>query len=574
MNIPEIERIDPQLVLSLSLTDTERQKSEELSTGFQAETKHWRLIVKYGGDIARVCGEYNAMCEILTEKYAVVSIFETEILSFSHRPEVEYIEKPKGLFLQLDQSMYETCIAPVYEYEEYGLTGQGVLIGVIDSGIAFRHPDFIGEDGKTRIVSIWDQMARGNPPQGFSYGREYTREQIDEELSRREEGSPLVPHEDYLGHGTHVAGIAAGDGKLYRGAAPNAEILVVRLGQPDTAGYPISTVDIMLGVKYLLSKAQSLNKPIAINLSYGYGLGSHDGDSLFEGYLDDMSRLFKNVIVVGSGNEASHGRHISGSLRAERAIEFIAYEGLSGLTLEIWKEHTDVIDLELISPAGSSTGVIRHQVSQIRHRLEGELICVYFACTTPLTTKESINIELLPRGEQLKSGLWTLRLFPRNVLNGRFDIWMLCQGKHTACQFLSPVVENTLTMPSSAEGVICVAGYDYRTGNLSVFSGRGGLPYSKPDLAAPCENIMAASASGGYLFMTGTSMAAPFVTGACALLMEWGIVRGNDPYLYGQRLKAYLCAGARRDQNMVYPNPLWGYGKLCLLETLRNLEEG
>lgn len=569
-------KVDPKLQIAVYLTEEERNVDKQIMAGYKRETKSWKLIVKYSGDIIVIAAKYGADAEVLTEKYAIVTIKENMLLSFIEEPNIEFIEKPKNLNFNLKTSLTETFISQVNNYPQYNLKGEGVLIGIIDSGIDFLHPDFIDEDNKSRILYIWDQSISGNSPEGFLNGHEYTNEDLNEAIELNIQGKDsTIRHFDFIGHGTHVAGIAAGNGRaskgLFTGVAPMSKLIIVKMGSSDFKGYPINNIDVMLGVKYLIEKAKKLNMPIAINLSYGTDIGPHDGNSVFESYMDEMALQWKNAIVVSIGNEANAGRHTHGNVKQGRSEQFIIEGDITSVTIDIWKTQLDFFNVELVNPRGISTGVVPYQTNNLRYTIGNERIFIRINKSTPFSYLDNISIELIAVNQYLSEGIWTIIFHSNYVIDGAFNIWLFTQEKNTTVKFLTPHEQGTFTLPSTSRNVISVGGYDGTTGKLSSFSGRGfegNISNRKPDICAPAERIMSTIPGGGYDALTGTSMAAPFVTGASALLMQWGIVNKNDPYLYGQSLKGYLLSGAKREKNIQYPNSSWGYGKLCLLNTM------
>ena len=274
------QKIENILNLALDATQEERERSGELDVGYDPAEKEWELIIKYSGDLESVRGISSSVTELMNG-YAVIVIREERIEELAGIPEVEFIEKPKSLYFQTDVGRQASCIDAVQE-PPYGLSGQGVLVGIVDSGIDFENPDFRNEDGTTRIVSLWDQSISGRPPSGYAIGSEYTQEEINAALSEadRTERSNIVPSSDTSGHGTAVAGIAAGngrgsEGRMYRGVAPEAELLIVKMRTPRPDGFP-RTTELMMGVDYVIRKALELRKPIAVNISFGNTYGSHE----------------------------------------------------------------------------------------------------------------------------------------------------------------------------------------------------------------------------------------------------------------------------------------------------------
>lgn len=576
------QKIENVLNLALEASNSEREASGQLETGFIPETKEWELILKYSGQPEQIRETAESFTELLAG-YAVAVVREERIEELAALPEVEFIEKPKSLYFQTDTGRRVSCIDPVQQLPE-PLSGKGVLIGIVDSGIDFQNPDFRNEDGTTRIAALWDQSAQGVPPNGYDRGREYTREEINEALFAEdpEERRRLLPTVDFTGHGTAVAGIAAGngrgsDGKKYRGAAPEAELVIVKMGTPRQEGFP-RTTELMLGIDYVIRKGIELRMPAAVNVSFGNTYGSHDGTSLVERFLNEAANIWKTVICVGSGNEGAAAGHAAGRLTDEETeqIELAVQERQPSMDVQIWKSYADDIAVELISPSGAGTGILRESPGAQRFRLGGTELLVYYGEPKPYSVRQEIYISFLPSGDYVESGVWRIVLNPRRIVDGIYEMWLPSQAAlNVGTQFLRPDSFNTLTIPSVAYLVTTVAAYDARTFTYADFSGRGsdifyeGKINGKPDLAAPGVDITAPVPGGGYRAFTGTSFAVPFVTGAAALLMQWGIINGNDPYLYGEKVKAYLRRGAVQLPGYgQWPNPLLGYGILCVKDSI------
>ena len=566
------QKIENILNLAFEATPEERARSAELDVGYDAGERAWDLIIKYSGslDAAREISE--SVTELLNN-YAVVRIREDRIEALASLPEVEFVEKPKSLYFQADEGRQASCIDAVQE-TPYGLTGRGVLVGIVDSGIDLTNPDFRNEDGTTRVAALWDQA-----------DREYTAKEINDFLNAEGTGQPAVQQPlsaDSSGHGTAVAGIAAGngrgsEGRRYRGAAPESELVIVKMKSPQPGGFP-RTTELMTGVDYLIRKAQEMRMPVAVNISFGNTYGPHDGSSLVEQYLNDVSAIWKNVICIGTGNEGTAAGHAAGivSDEEETVQELAVQEREQPFGLQIWKSYTDEIDISIISPAGEQAGPFREKTGAQRYLTGSTELLVYYGEPKPYSVRQEIFIAFLPMRDYVDSGVWQIVLTPRLIVAGTYQMWLPAQAAlNVGTAFLTPDGMSTLTVPSTAARAVTVAAYDGRTFSYADFSGRGpsavyesaGVP--KPDVAAPGVDVNAPIPGGGYRAFTGTSFAVPFAAGGAALLMEWGIVRGNDPYLYGEKVKAYLRRGARQLPGYrKWPNAQLGYGALCVRDSL------
>lgn len=566
------QKLDNQLNLALEATPEERERSENLDVGYNPAERTWELIVKHSESIDEL-KELGVVIFPLINNFSILTVPESLITTISELPQIEYIEKPKRLFFAINQAKAVSCIDYVQvEGSAYSpfLTGQGVLVAVIDSGIDYYHSDFQNEDGTTRILELWDQTS----------DRVYTREEINEALARngRAAAREVVPSVDGSGHGTAVAGIAAGNGRenngQYRGVAFNSELLIVKLGVPDPEGFP-RTTELMKAINYVVKKAAELGMPVAVNISFGNTYGSHDGTSLLETYIDAVSSYGRVVIVVGTGNEGSRGGHISGTLRPDTPVDvelsISPYE--TGLNVQLWKAYTDEFQINLVTPSGYDFGPLQPSVGPVTFTYENMRILIYYGVPSPFSQAQEIYFDFIPMGDYLTSGIWTFRLTPRKIISGRYDFWLPSSAAlNQSTYFLSSTQDTTLTIPSTAAMVISVGAYDDSYQYYADFSGRGYTRLTdqvKPDIVAPGVNIVAPRNGGGYAPVTGTSFATPIVTGSAALMMEWGIVKGNDPYLYGEKVKAYLRRGARQLPGFPqWPNPQMGYGALCLRDSL------
>ncbi|NYB75897.1 S8 family peptidase [Sedimentibacter hydroxybenzoicus DSM 7310] len=552
-------------------------KNSELETGYNIEDNTWEVIVKYHGDILKFESISDVEVEILSEQYAIITLKQPLISWLSAQTEIEHIELPKRLQFVLRDALDAACIAPVQSQTSFGLSGKGTLIGIIDSGIDYTHPDFRNDNGHTRIKYIWDQAGQGIPPQGFKGGAEYNETEINTALSSTYPYS-IIPDMDYIGHGTAVAGVAAGNGRgsvnrIYRGSAPEASLIVVRLGRRGQSSFA-RTTELMRALKYVIDKAEFLEMPIAVNISYGTNDGSHDGNSLFEGFMNDIAQRWKNVIVVASGNEGAAAHHYRGILETNetRNIDFYTTGGLASFYLTLWKNFIDVFSIELILPSGVTTGQITYADHEKVIYFNNVAVYINYGQPRHYNVDQNIFIQIEATEGRLPEGLWQLRIKADEIIDGSFDIWLpIIEEVSLNTAFFIPYIDTTLTLPSTAFYVITVGAYNSHLNSIADFSGRGYTRsniYVKPDLVAPGVDIMSSNKYGGYGLFTGTSIAAPFVTGSAALMMQWGIVEGNDPFLYGERIKAFLRLGARRQNGMNYPNQYWGYGTLCLKNTM------
>ena len=605
------QKLENLLNQALNATESERERSQELNVGYNPVDQVWELIIKYSGNLETVRQISERVTELLNE-YAIIHIRQSQISDLVQIVEVEYVEKPKRLFFQVRNGKRVSCINEVQD-ARFSLTGQGVLVAVIDSGVDYTLPDFRNEDGTTRIRYLWDQSLKAvegeHVPKGYGMGVEYTKEEIDAAFpdfyhvitpkNIVTQGAITIRTRDISGHGTAVAAIAAGNGRgsggVYAGVAPQSEFIVVKLGNLMSGGFP-RTTELMQGIDYVIRKAQELRMPVAVNISFGNTYGARDGTSLLEQFIDDISNIWKSCICIGTGNEGATAGHTSGRLRektveeqnignrnllenvranTEQEIELAVQEKQPSLNVQIWKRYVDQIDISIVSPTGTRIGPVKEQLGTQRFTVDATEILLYYGEPSPFSTNQEIYLDFLPRGSYINSGVWKMVLTPKKIVDGHYEMWIPGEGTlNPGTGFLRPVSSTTLTNPATAIRAITVGAYDSLTFSYADFSGRGPLTGEsasavKPDLVAPGVNVSTISVGGSMMQFSGTSFSTPFVTGSAALLMEWGIVRGNDSYLYGEKVKAYLRRGAKPMPGFEeYPNEAVGYGRLCLAESI------
>ncbi len=464
------------------------------------------------------------------------------------------------------------------------LNGRGTIIAIIDTGIDYRNPAFLDEAGNSRILAIWDQTDQtGTAPEGYVFGSQYLREDINRAL-QAEDPFSIVPTRDALLHGTIMAGIAAGSringGATYLGAAPQADIVIVKLKEskqylrdyyfiPDGAPAYEET-DIMLGVKYADSFGESFVRPVIICLGLGTNMGDHAGNSMLAQYLNRIAEKRSRAVVVCGGNEGNAAHHYMGSFAADvdgsalsEDVEIRVGEGDRGFFLEFWGEQPDTFNVAVRSPGGESIPPIRlgiEQTSTYRFIFEDTVFTIQSVLVEPGAGEELI----LFRVENPTAGIWNFRIIPVGESTyGTFHMWLPIRAfQSTETYFLEPEPDITLTAPSLAQNVISVSTYNYTNNSFYLESGRGFSREGniKPDFAAPGVNIPTL-----YGNRTGSSLAAAVTAGGVAQFMQWAVVERNSPLASTQEIKNYFIKGAVRMPEVEYPNREWGYGRLNVL---------
>ena len=580
------------------------------------------FFAQFDGNIENLIQKSNTECyQIIDNRFAVV-YYPVSELNFYQQRETDFSSIPK-LYGLLDVAAAESSgVGRVRRQNELGLLGQGVLVGFVDTGIDYMHPAFRYEDGSSKIAAIWDQTQENGPkPAGFGYGTEYNREMLNQALIN-ENPLEVVNTTDVEGHGTFLAGTACGREELmedFTGYAPLAEIVMVKLKPAkkylkeyycvaqDTLCFQEN--DIALGIRYLREVAEREGKPMIVCIGVGSNLQSHDGTDLISRMLDELTSQVGFCAVTAAGNQGNAAAHYRGGLfggaldskisgagraGAQRNTEIgrgvvseqgtlYGYEDVqlrvgeneAGFSMSIWGDSPGLFSVGVFSPSGEYT-------SRIPARIQGSTSVEFFFERTVLT----VSYEQIEQrsGEQLillrfcrpAAGIWTIRVFYESEYSTVFDAWLPLRNLlQSETYFLAPDPDTTLVEPANNRYSISTAGYDYRTGGTYVASGRG---YTrdrriKPDIAAPCVDIIGPRTGGGYTTRSGTSIAAAATAGAAALIMEYALVRGRRLYLNGIELRNLLINGARRSSLGTYPNRETGWGYLDVygaLDSLRN----
>lgn len=575
------EKQDNQLNMALELTPEQLNKSQELSVGFNESTNSWDLIVKYQGNLDRVRA-LGVTVKELTGGYAVLNVPELLVDTVSSLDEIIFVEKPKSLEFSVVQGKRISCVNEVQVPGSIiggtnGLFGEGVIIGVADSGIDYTNNAFRNADGTTRILKLWDQVT----------DIVFDESQINEALSSNNPYA-IVNSRDISGHGTHVAGIAAGNYAENRnnnlGIATKSRLIIVKMAEPEENSFP-KTTQLMEAVDFIVKQANEYGMPFVVNISFGNTYGSHDGTSLLSTYFDSVIDANRMVMVIGSGNEGDSAGHAGGyinvnrgnalerSLEERKDIELQVSEYQRAFGIQLWKNYVDEWGIQVTAPSGDSTPIINRDGYIFTYELDGTTVKLLYGTPKPYSKYQEVYISLIPQNRYVKSGIWNISIIPEKTVNGRYDLWLPTSGSiNENTRFLTPDPFVTLTVPAGTRKAITVGAYNGNNDSIASFSGRGFTREDnqiKPDIVAPGVNIVSASNTGGTTIRSGTSMATPFVSGSAALMMEWGIVRGNDAFLYGEKVKAYMIRGARHLAGINdYPSELAGWGALCLNDSI------
>lgn len=494
------------------------------------------------------------------------------------------------LFTLLDlESLEASGILAVQNQPVLGLKGQDVLIGFIDTGIDYTHPAFRRPDGLSRIVGIWDQtLQTGQPPFDLNYGTAYSQEELNQALGMENPFS-LVPSRDENGHGTFLAGVAAGSALLqqsFSGAAPEALIAIVKLKPAKeylkeifyvTGSAPAyQSTDIMLGIRYLILLADALKKPLVICIGLGSNQGSHSGSSPLDSMLSVTDQYRGIHAVTAAGNEAGKAHHFYGTAAnsgAYEAVEILVEPGTSGFCAELWGQPPEVYAVGFESPLGEVIQKLPPRISfseNISFILENTRIFVTSEIVQTVSGQQLIFI----RFSDPTPGSWKIRVYTDSFNNGNYHIWLPITGfSDPDVRFLRPNPDTTLTVPSASVSTMTTAAYNAYDNSLFLNSSRGFTRTGqiKPDFAAPGVNVFGPNLRGGFTTATGTSVAAAITAGACAQMVEWGMRRTPPRIFNNSELKALFIRGADRSRQELYPNREWGYGTLNVYQVFSSL---
>ncbi|MCR2047232.1 S8 family peptidase [Acetatifactor muris] len=471
--------------------------------------------------------------------------------------------------------------------EPLNLTGRGVVICIIDTGIDYMDEVFRDSEGNSRILAIWDQTIQsGTPPRGFYYGTEFTRDEINGAL-QAEDPYSVVPSRDENGHGSAMAGVAAGsrvaNGISYLGAAPDADIVVVKLKQakqflrefymipPGVPAY--EETDIMLGVQYADSFAEQFRRPVVICLGLGTNYGDHAGSAPLPSYLDYIASKRSRAVVVCGGNEGNAGHHFQGYLEPKRSggtsenvpVEIRVADNVEGFLLELWGNVPDLFTISVRSPGGETIPPVRLGIqNSITYGFVYERTKITIAgnLVEPASGEEVVVVRVV----RPTPGIWTFQVEAvGDSHNGTFHMWLpITQFMNAPVQFLEASPYITLTEPAMAKDVVSVSTYNAANNSFYIDSGRGftRIGTINPDFAAPGVNVSTIRGRE-----SGSSLASAITAGAVAQFMQWAVVEGNNSIVASREIKNYFIRGASRNYDTTYPNREWGYGRLNVAGT-------
>ena len=531
--------------------------------------------------------------DFVSRQFAVLHIPMDDLESPMNFSYYTYSAIPKLYSLLATDSMEASGILPASRIPAFGNQGQGVLIGFVDTGIDYQNPLFRKEDGSSRILGIWDQTLETGAPDpvnGFQalYGTQYSREEIDQALAAPDPLA-LVPSADENGHGTFLASVAAGGedpDQDFTGAAPRASIAMVKL-KPAKAylrdfyliregADAYQENDIMMGVAYLLHLARRFSMPLVICLGLGTNQGSHVGKSPLGLYLDDINIYAGTAVITAAGNETGYGHHYRAVTRPEETLQTVELnvgEKDSGFSMEFWAQDVDIYRVGFISPTGEVVDPLPSSTEEenvIRFLVEQTEITVFSSIVNTATGSQMIFI----RFKDPMPGIWNLTVSSALNITGAFHIWLPSRGFISdTTYFLRPDPDTLVTGPGNSQYALTVSAYDHTTGGIYIHSSRGFSRSGqiKPELAAPGVNITGAGLRSGFVQRSGTSAAAAHAAGAAAILLHWGILERNDPFMNTSAIKTYLIRGAKRNPALTYPNREFGYGTLDLYQAFLRL---
>ncbi|MDR5587167.1 MULTISPECIES: S8 family peptidase [Clostridium] len=552
------------------------------------------ILIEYKGDIVSMVKKIpNARVAIVDKNRAILAVIGDVQEVVDELFEVIVYVNPSSLYTLCDISPVEASGATSFYNSAYlPLNGSGVIVGIVDTGIDYLNEEFINEDDTSRILTIWDQnITAGKNPEGQFVGSEYTREEINKAIKAKRDGQDpyaIVPSKDENGHGTNMASVvgARGVNPAIIGAAPRCDFAIVKLGTApellrEAFGVygnapTFSTSVLFLSMKYLYDLSYKLKKPIVILLPLSGIRGAHNGLSITERYIDEISRVRGIAVVVPTGNQGDAGNHASGKINKKgdtKSVQIKVDKNQKNINFEIWVSKPDKFALSIVSPSGeiiSRMPPSLNKITEIKFLYESTIIYIEYSIPEVLTGEEKITIN----ARNIREGIWTFQLIGELVISGQYDAYLL-QRELLApgTKFLNPDPYITLTIPSTSSYAISVGYYDQNNNSNVTESGRGYTRDGrvKPEIVAGGVNTLVTAVGGATQAISGSSVAAAVVAGCSALIFQWGIINENDKNLYATKVKTYLIAGTSKREGDVYPNPQWGYGMVNMKGVFDNI---
>jgi len=556
--------------------------------------KYFHYIVQYVGDIqgevSKVSGYYVT---IINNQYAMISTERETDLNVDE-PRFKTIEfAVQSAFFTLQQvSPIEAAKVNFLQLElPLNLTGRGVDIIIIDTGIDYLSEEFIDSRGETRIELIWDQTIPNLGKEQkipVPYGTIYTREEIQKAIKAyREGGAPyeIVPSRDEVSHGTNMTGLIGGTGKKpeFKGVVPECNFVVIKLleayGYKKLYNLKINVFDIstiFTAFEFVERYIKINRKPRVVYFPLGTNLGNHKGNGVLELYIENILKNNAIAVVTGAGNQAGKGSHTSGVITAvgqRRAIDLYVAPGEQFIIVEIWVDQPNIMSLDIISPSGENTGTINPAINAIQtfsYLFEGTTIKVNYFVPEENTGDQLIRIIFY----NLQSGVWTMALTGEAILDGKYNAWIPQEGLiKPETRFILSDPYGTFTNPGGSKYIITAAAYNQNNDNILNYSGVAFIEdfINVIDIAAGGVNALTVAPNNQLAIVNGTSVSAAIVAGVCSMLFQWGIVEGNYPYMYSQTIKTFLARGVSTRPGDIYPNPQWGYGMLDALKLFENI---
>lgn len=553
------------------------------------------FIVEYRGDFLESMDKISYACgSIITDTLGVISVpFDDREKLRKDVPSITFMGQ-RSVFLLQDISPSNVDNISKIKINPYlNLTGNDVLIGIVDSGIDYLNKEFINEDGSSRIECIWDQTIINEPSDEMYIGKIYTNTEINNAIHAQKKGEDpykLVPSKDEEYHGTKMASIIGAKGyeSQIEGIANECNFVVVKLlpspnfkktlHENNLPYVPVyNSSEVLSAITYLVKVKEKLKKPMVIYLGVGSHDGTHDGNNLLDKYISYISNQSGLVVVAGTGNSANDEGHISNTITNEGIIdtvELLITGEMKFFNFSVWIKRPNKMSLKIISPSGESSQFITGKLESLDEKK-------FIFTNTQLTIKGNNPEEYT--GHQMfdltfhniKTGIWKLQLRGDYIINGRYDIWLPNkQIIPEGTKFIQSSPYNTLTIPSTSTNIISVSYYNDMTNSNISSSGKGFNTngYINPDISCAGFNILTVSKEKDKINkVSGSCAATAIIAGTCALLLQWAIVYGNEPSINSTKIKSLLIYGANRNSQTDYPNETDGYGRLDLFQSFNIL---